>query len=125
MLDAKEPLDADRRFFAALLAGDADSLEQLLADDFVIIDVMGGAEHPRDVFIGAVRQAHVKFEAIAPSEVRVRLYPGTALVTGRTEMRGRFGDAPFTTRSRYTHVYILQQGAWRLAGAQGTPITSS
>ena len=125
MHDANEPLDADRRFFAALLAGDAPALEELLTDDFVIIDVMSGSEHPRDAFIGAVRQAQVKFDAITPSEVHARTYPGTALVTGRTEMRGRFGDAPFTLRSRYTHVYILRQGAWRLAGAQGTPIAHS
>jgi ketosteroid isomerase-like protein len=124
MQDTQSPLDADRRFFAALLAGDAAGLERLLVDDFAIIDVMSGTEHLRAAFIDSVRQRQVKFEAIEPSEVRLRLYPGTALVTGRTEMRGRFGDAPFTAQSRYTHVYLLQDGAWRLAGAQGTPIAN-
>jgi ketosteroid isomerase-like protein len=125
MPDANEPLNADRQFFAALLAGDASALDRLLADDFMIIDVMSGSEHPKAAFIEAIEQRQVQFEAITPSEVRVRLYPGTALVTGRTEMRGRFGETPFTTKSRYTHVYVLKDGSWRLVGAQGTPIGNS
>jgi len=40
---------------------------------------------------GAVGSGQVKFEAIKPSGSRVRLYPSTAVVTGRTEMSGQFG----------------------------------
>jgi len=37
-------------------------------------------------------------------------------------MRGRFGNQAFAARSRYTHVYIEQEGRWRLVAAQGTQI---
>jgi hypothetical protein len=37
-------------------------------------------------------------------------------------MRGRVGEAAFTASSRYTHVFVLQNGAWLLASAQGTQI---
>jgi len=39
-------------------------------------------------------------------------------------MRGRIGEMPFSANSRYTHVYLEQQGRWRLFSAQGTPIAS-
>lgn len=37
-------------------------------------------------------------------------------------MSGRYEGTPWSASSRYTHVYIEDQGAWRLASAQGTPI---
>ena len=50
----KGVLDADRDFFAALIAGDAAALAGMLVDDFVIVDVMSGNEAGRELFAGAV-----------------------------------------------------------------------
>ena len=119
-----DPSATDRRFFQSLREADAASLEHVLADDFLLIDVVSGTEIAKPPLLEAVRSAHVKFESIDVLESRERRYPGTAVITGRTQMRGRFGEAPFSVNSRYTHVYIEQQGAWRLVAAQGTPIAS-
>jgi hypothetical protein len=72
----------------------------------------------------AIREATcaLKFETIEPAEVRVRFYPGTAIINGSTQIFGRFVDAPFTAHSRYTHVYFQEESQWRLASAQGTAI---
>jgi hypothetical protein len=37
-------------------------------------------------------------------------------------MAGVIGDTPFAASSRYTHVFVDQQGEWRLVTAQGTQI---
>jgi hypothetical protein len=37
-------------------------------------------------------------------------------------MAGRMDDAQFSAKSRYTHVFVVDDGRWRLASAQGTPI---
>jgi ketosteroid isomerase-like protein len=113
-----DPVETDRRFFAALLAADRAALSELLTDDFVIIDVMQGNEIPRAAFLDAVTSGQVVFDAIDLVESRVRRYGDVAVVTGRTEMRGRVGTAPWAVRSRYTHVYVAD----RLASAQGTAI---
>jgi ketosteroid isomerase-like protein len=117
-----DPLAADRQFFAALLAGSAGDLDRILTDDFVIIDVMSGAEATKPAFLAVVGSGDLRFEAIEPAENRVRLYGQTAVITGRTRMRGSYAGAPFAARSRYTHVFVEQAGRWRLASAQGTPI---
>ena len=63
------------------------------------------------------------FEAIDPVESKVRVYStDTAIIVGRTEMRFRSGESSFTFSSRYTHVFVLQDGGWQLASAQGTQI---
>jgi ketosteroid isomerase-like protein len=118
------PLAADKQFFDALIAGDAQALGHILADDFILIDVMSGSEIMRSDFLAAIGSGQIKFESIEPADNRVRLYQSTAIITGRTHMKGQLGKAPFTASSRYTHVFVERQGEWRLVNGQGTPISS-
>jgi ketosteroid isomerase-like protein len=122
---ATDALDAERRFFAALLAGDAAALGEVLTDDFLLIDVMSGSEVPGAVLRDLVGSGQLVFDAIEPAETRVRRYGAAAVVTGRTRMRLRFGETALETQSRYTHVFVQQDAAWRLASAQGTRIADT
>jgi ketosteroid isomerase-like protein len=122
MSDEVDVLTAERAFFTALVEGDVEALDQILADDFLLIDVMRGAEVPKSALLAVIGSGQLRFDAIEPMGSRVRLYPATAVVIGRTEMRGRFEGTPFSASSRYTHVFVEQQGRWRLVAAQGTQI---
>jgi hypothetical protein len=118
-----DPLAAERAFFAALISANLDSLDFLLTEDFLMIDVLSGSEITKPMLLAALGSSQVKFDAIEPVESRVRVYATTtAVVTGRTELRGRVGESAFTASSRYTHVFVMQGGGWVLASAQGTQI---
>lgn len=125
MSDALNPLATEQTFFAALIAGNVSALGELLADEFTLVDVMRGMEISKPALLAALAAGQVKFEAITPSETRVRNFGPTIIVNGRTEMRGQAGEEVFTMHSRYTHVYVEQQGRLRLASAQGTPIADA
>jgi ketosteroid isomerase-like protein len=114
--------DADQSFFVALRAGNGAALAALLTDDFVLVDVMRGGEVPRADLIGAVGAGQLRFDAIDVMASRVRYYGNAAVVLGETKMRGRFGDAGWSAHSRYVHVFVEQDGRWRLASAQGTQV---
>jgi len=116
------PLVAERRFFDALIQGDTQALNRLLADDFILIDVLNGSEITRSTLLAVLESGQLKFEAIEAAEARVRFYPGVAVVNGRTKMSCRYQEASITVASRYTHVYTWQQEQWRLVAAQGTQI---
>ncbi len=122
MENESELLQTERRFFASLVRGDVQALDQVLADDFTIIDVIRGSEVAKPALLEAIGSGQVKFDAIEPLESRVRLYPPAAIITGRTRMSLRAGADTLTIASRYTHVYVQQRGQWRLAAAQGTQI---
>jgi hypothetical protein len=123
-MDTKpDPLAADRAFFTALISANLNSLDSLLVEDFLLIDILTGSEITKPMLLAAVGSSQVKFDAIEAVESRLRMYAATtAVVTGRTEMRGRVGEASFTASSRYTHVFVAQDGHWALASAQGTQI---
>ncbi|MDB6123825.1 MAG: hypothetical protein JWQ71_2818 [Pedosphaera sp.] len=122
MKDESGPLTAERSFFEALLAGNVEKLKEILADDFILIDVMSGSEITKVAMLEVMGSGQLKFDAIERGEPRVRSYGATAVITGRTQMKMRFGEAAITTKSRYTHVYVEQAGQWRLVTAQGTQI---
>lgn len=121
---AHEALGAEDAFFGALLSGDRAALQAVLMPDFLLIDVMSGSEIPAGILIEVVGSRQLRFESIDRIDSRVREYGDTAVVTGQTRMRGGYGDQAFEAHSRYTHVYVRREGAWRLASAQGTPIAA-
>jgi ketosteroid isomerase-like protein len=117
---------ADDRFFAALRAADVDRLDQLLTEDFVIVEVVGGPVVDRGSFIAAVGRRLVDFGAIDVRERNTRRWGDTAIVVGRTEMSGSVDAVPFAVASRYTHVFVRKPDRdWRLISAQGTPMMDS
>jgi ketosteroid isomerase-like protein len=124
MHNQSDPLAAEQQFFSSLIAGDVGALDRILADDFLLIDVMTGSEVKKPDLLAVVGSGQLKFEAIQPAESQVRLYGTTAVITGRTQMSGRFGETPFTVSSRYTHVFVKEQSQWRIVSAQGTQIVN-
>lgn len=122
MSAGSEIIGTEGRFFDALLGGDRQGLENVLGDDFLLIDVMTGSEIPREVVLDLVGSRQLAFESIERLDARVRLYDNTAVVTGQTRMSGHYDGQRFQVHSRYTHVYVQRRTGWLLVTAQGTTI---
>ena len=123
-IGTREVLACDESFFTALLAADHELLGTILADDFLIIDVLSGQVGRREELLGAISSGQLRFAEVTrhAEERSVRLRASAAVVAGRTGMVLRFQEDEVTVRSRYTHVYARESGRWRLMSAQGTPI---
>jgi len=123
--DTAGALAADGEFFKALTDGNGEALNQLLAHDFILIDVMRGGEVPKTALVELIGSRQLRFESIKPTDVRARRYGSTAIISGRTEMRLRFEQTSVTVKSRYTHIYIEDHNSWRMVAAQGTQIAEA
>ena len=117
------PEVAEQEFFTALVEADKTALDRLLADDFVLIDVLTGSEVPKSALLEAVEDG-LQFEEINQIDFDTRVYGSVAIITGQTKMSGSFNGPRFELNSRYTHVFVAQGNGWRLVSAQGTQISA-
>ena len=124
MADACDAEALSRAYFSALLAGDARSLDGLLAADFWLVEPLMGWKVNRATLLRDVGSGILRFEHLDPSSLLVRRYGDAAIVLGRVAMNGRLGESAFSLACGYTHVIVRVDGGWRLATAQETPIDS-
>ncbi len=68
------PKEIEQEFFSALLRSNHTHLDRILTDDFILIDVMRGAEIDKASLLGVIQSGALRFETIEPSEVRLRFY---------------------------------------------------
>lgn len=122
-ISLSEVLECDESFFTALLCADHDLLGAVLADDFVIVDVLSGQAVSRGELLAAISSGQLRFAEVTrhAADRSVRYRDSAAVVVGRTTMVMRYRDDEVTVHSRYTHVYARENHRWRLLSAQGTP----
>jgi ketosteroid isomerase-like protein len=114
---------AQRQRFDAMMHQDVAALDTLLDDDFTYAHT-GGKLESRKQFIGIIKKQQLVYEAITPSEVRVRVYDGLALATGRSEMRVRNSAGLNSFAIRFTEVYVRRDGHWLLTAWQAKRLAS-
>ncbi|MEP6573179.1 MAG: nuclear transport factor 2 family protein [Gemmatimonadota bacterium] len=117
-----EVLASEQRFFTGLLEADLEALDSVLTSDFLLVDVFSGSIISREALLAVVGSRQLRFTSMHLVDALVRVHGSSAIVTGHTEMTGQFDDQPLAASSRYTHIFVSENGRWRLASAQGTPI---
>ena len=64
-----------------------------------------------------------KYEARQLSDVQVRVYGDTAVVTGRALQQGVENSKDYSGENRFTRVYVKRQGHWVSVALQVTLVT--
>lgn len=106
-------LEADRAFFGAIAARPPTALEDILDEGFSYRTSRGGHIGKR-ALIGHLSQGLTRIsETRSRRAIRARSQD-TAVVTGLAEVTVQEADGPRTVWSRYTHVWSMRDGRWRL-----------
>ena len=110
----------ERGLAKAWVDRDEKAIDQLLAPDWTVIDISGHvltkAEVLRQVFGSQERQ----IESGVIDEVKVRRLKDVAVVTGRSVVTGTYRGTRGTVTLRFTDVFELREGRWRIVASQGT-----
>jgi len=104
-----------------MMRQDVKSLDMMLDDDFTYAHI-GGDLQTRPQFLNTIKKEQLVYESIAPTAVRVRVYDGLALVTGREDMRVRKSAGLSAFSVRFTEVYVRRDGRWLLTAWQTKPL---
>ena len=103
---------AEQEVAKALLANDADAVGRLLADDWVVVSTYGRMAD-REAFLGVIRSGQFSRKAMELSDIRVKLYGNTAVVTSELHTSGMLMGKPFDVLERQTDVLVWNEGGWK------------
>jgi uncharacterized protein (TIGR02246 family) len=104
--------------------GDATTLQQLFADDMVVV-VPGMRPLSKADSLAVMATGKMTFERYASSDVVVRVYGDTAVATGRIQRTRAMPDG--ATREddwRFTKVYLRSGGTWRVISFHASNVAS-
>jgi uncharacterized protein (TIGR02246 family) len=103
----------DNERIQAQIHADAAALERIYADDFIGVGPSGTVRTKPQV-ISDFTSGDLRFQSITTDDVQVRVYGNAAVETGRSTMNGQDKGKPVPRDTRFTRVWIKQQGRWRL-----------
>ncbi len=103
----------DNERIQAQIGADAVALDRIYADDFIGVGPSGTVRNKAQV-ISDFTSGDLKFQSISTDEVQVRVYGNTAVETGLSTMSGQDRGKAVPRDTRFTRVWVKQQGRWRL-----------
>jgi len=107
-------LHLSKKKFDWLINKQYDSLAGLLDEKIQFIHSNGWIQNKEEV-TGDIKSGKVNYQKIEIKESQVRLYKGTAIVTGKGRFEGAAHNTPFAVDLCYTEVYIKSGNLWKLA----------
>jgi ketosteroid isomerase-like protein len=109
----------ERQAREASLRRDADFSARTLAEDYVAITPLGQVTTKQDT-LAARKSGQLRYDTINVSDMVVRVYGDTAVVTARADVKGHQLGEDFSGPYRYTRVWVRRTGHWQAVSYQAT-----
>ena len=100
---------------------DTQSLDHLLADTFIFVDVDGSLRN-KPQFLLSVTDRAERIQSIRNESMVNWVYDNVVVVTGTYEEKGTVSGKPYSHHGRFTDVWIRKGSGWLCAASQSTLI---
>ena len=104
----------------AHVKGDADTLDTLWANDLILTIASMPAMTKADA-LAMVRSNRMPFTKYDTSELNVKRFADTALVTGRLHRERTMNSKNVVDEWRFSKFYVLSNGQWRVVHWHASP----
>jgi hypothetical protein len=115
----EELVNLEKETARALQSGNVALFRRIYGDDFVGI-LPSGQVLDRAGWIATIEDATVKYSLFVASDIKVRLFEETAVVTCLWSSHGTQNGHTFSRQFRVTHVYVWGQRGWQAIASQET-----
>lgn len=105
----------------AVVHNDVRVMDHLLADDYLGISANGTVETKAEE-LAQSRAGTLRIQNLDLSDIKVRVYGNTAVVTSRAELTGMNGQSNISGNYRYTRVYNKRFGQWKIISFEASRI---
>ena len=113
-------VELEERLRVATLENDAAVIDELKAADWLNVNPDGRITTKQQL-LDIISIFH--FHSIENEDVQIRVYPSTAVVTGKSTRVLELGpDQIKTSHVVFTRVYAEIDGVWQLVSTQATPL---
>jgi ketosteroid isomerase-like protein len=106
-------LQTERDLAVAYLKSDADAIARGVMEDYTLTNSNGKITTRADD-IDEAKKNDPKYEVFENHDMKARVHGGTAVVTGRTHIKGISGGKPFDSEFQFTDTFVNETGHWRL-----------
>ena len=106
---------------AAVVKGDVAMLEGVTADDYILVNANGQLSD-KATTMSNIKTGVIKLTANEVSDLKVRVYGDTAVVTGKSSAKGTIGGRELKGPVMFTRVLVKKNGKWQAVAFQQTPI---
>lgn len=119
--DAKTVAALDTRYQAAVKSNDAATMDQILADDFVLVNGRGKVSSKADL-IESARKKKVTYEHQdeEPGTQKVKVWGDTAVVTALLWIKAGQGGKPIDYKLWFSDTYVRTPTGWRYVFGQAS-----
>src|SRR5712692_6988786 len=105
----------------AILHADTAALDRMTSDDYTLINQRGELIKKAQILDG-FKSGAIKFDSRELSDLNVRVYGNSAVVTGRVTQKSTENGRDTSGENRFTRVYVKEKDRWVSVAQQATPI---
>lgn len=113
----KEILRIEDGLQDALMSADLEWIRKSFTADAVYVHMSGGVDD-LDEYVDRLATKATVYLARQTGDVKMRRYGDTVVVTGYSNIRIVVKGAERPLATRFTRVYVRENGAWKLASSQ-------
>ncbi|HEV2715796.1 MAG TPA: nuclear transport factor 2 family protein, partial [Terriglobales bacterium] len=114
-------LETDRA--AAAVKGDAATLGKQTSDDYTFINLYGQISD-KSQMVNNFKTGQTKLTSDEISDMKVRVYGNTAVVTGKADAAGTMAGKDTKGQIMFTRVWVKKGGSWQSVAFQQTLVSN-
>ena len=118
----QEVLSVEHAWTEAHLRGDVQTLEEIMASDYLKIQSDGSLSDKKTT-LASYQPDRRAWDVARGDEYDVRIYGDTAVLIGRWTARGNNDGQPFDYAARFLSIYVRRDGRWQMVAEQSTEIS--
>jgi ketosteroid isomerase-like protein len=107
---------------AASVKGDVAIMEKQTADDYTFINLYGQMSD-KSQMVNGFKTGRTKLTSNELSDMKVRVYGDTAIVTGKADVKGTLAGKETSGQVMFTRVYVKKGGSWQSVAFQQTRVS--
>jgi ketosteroid isomerase-like protein len=111
-------MQTEREWVEAAQKKDADTLNRILADDWVGQGPTGAVT--KSQALAELKSGESKLDSITLGDMKVRVFGDTAVVAGTDDEKSSYKGKDTSGHYTWTDVFVKRQGKWQAVASQST-----